>query len=435
MLRNKVFLIVLFMIWVGLLALPMDWVNLTASIHLPGIARFSVVDLYQLFLCSLVFFGGSKDAYVNRATRLLLGGAYFLAIYGLSVGVIRGNDFRNLALDLRQLIGFGAGLGFARHLYRLSAKERAFLFSFFGTLMLIIGFGQYIHLGINWAQAIAPVYLQGYAGRDFRVGYRSALALVDMATRLLVKVPELSLYVERATYLIPVLLFLQMAAFMLNGVRSYIMVAIVYWILSAYAVYTAGYRQRVGTIRYLVTSLVLGGIILAGVYVSRDTLYYDYGLNIFFTSTRTRVVRMISGEDESANSRFYEIVGVFGELEAIDYIFGRGLGGTTRDYIGYTVSGHVRGSHIGIITLLWKFGVVGCILFLLLLSGYYYTLPTFLERSDFKQCDPAWWTAKISAAGILSWAITGAVWDNWTLLIVAIFSVDVYRYWLIEEGQ
>ena len=430
MLRNKVFLIVLFMIWVGLLALPQDWVNLTASIRLPGIGRFSIVDLYQLFLCSLVFVGGSKDAYANRATRSLLGGAYFLAIYGLSVGVIRGNDFRNLALDLRYVIGFVAGLGFARHLYRLSAKERAFLFSFFGTLMLIISLWQYIHLGIDRAQAIRYFYLHDYAGREFRVPGRGALALSYIASFLLVKVSELPSYVKRATYLIPALLFLQMAVFMLHGVRNFAIVIIGIWILSVYAVYTAGYKQSVGTIRYLVTSLVLGGISLVGAYVLKDTQYYD--LNIFFTTTHMRVMRFIAMEDTSLNARIDEVVGTFGELEAIDYIFGRGLGGTVRDYIGYTMSGYVQSVHISIVAWLWKFGIVGCILFL---SGCYYALRTFLERSDFKQCDPAWWTAKISAAGILSWAITGAVWDNWTLLIVAIFSVDVYRYWLIEEGQ
>ncbi len=428
--RNKL-LIFLFIIWVVLLTLPRELVRMTLSIPLPVAGRVSIVDFYQIFLCALIFIGGTRDAYVNRAIKSLLGGVYFLTIFGISVGLIRGVDLRDLGLDIRLVIGFVAGLGFAKHLYKVSDKERALLFSIFGIIALVICGAQHFFLVTQMADTIA-VYYEG--NRALRVIKDNSYLVFMMSSFFLVRLIELSRWYSKrkVVLIISAVISLQLLIFLLNGIRSIALTIIVIWGLSFYAVYIkrSGIKKVFMLLKIFV---VFASISIVASFVLQDRLY---GWDLFVKSSIGRV-ETIYETGITGGGRLDEVAGVLNELETMDWLFGRGLGGTVQNYYIGSDNPNIRATHVSIIMWLWKFGFIGVLMFIL---GGYYTLRTFFTRSHPKRVDLDFilGSARISAAGILAWILLSCMsggWYKWSFFIVAIFSVDVYRYWLMKNRR
>ncbi len=430
MLRNK-FLIFLFIMCVVLLALPRELVRMTLSIPLPGAGRVSSADFYQAFLCAIIFWGGTRDAYVNRAIKSLLGGVYFLIIVGISVGLMRGVDLRNLGLDIRVVIGFVAGLGFAKHLYQVTAKERTLLFVVFGIIMIVISGAQHYFLTILMADTIT-VYAN--ANRSLRVLMDNFYILWAMSNFFLVRFFEVSRYCSerKMVLLASAVISLQFLIFLFNGIRSAMIIIIATWGLSLWAFYaeSGGIKKSLTFLKIFVAFACIG---IASSFFLQDRLY---GWELLVKSSIGRV-ETIYETGITGGGRLDEVVGVLNELGPMDLLLGRGLGGTVQNYYIESDNPDIRATHVSIIMWLWKFGFVGVFVFIL---GGYYTLRTFFTRSRSKRTDLYFElvSARISSVGILVWILGSCMsggWNRWAFMFVAIFSVDVYRYWLMKRRR
>ena len=424
---KKFYIYFIFGVWIVLLALPKDFVNLTLSIPLPGDGRVSIIDFYLLLLSTAVFWGRTNDRYTNSAVKFFTGVVYFLATWSIAVGIIRGVELRNLGLDIRSFLGFMAGLGIAKFVYQLDIKKRTYLYSVVGILML--GISVILHLSLSTQMATSAIgyYYTNSPDWELRVTESGAYSIFLISGFFLIYFPTLATWnsKKKINWLIAIFLSLQSVVVVLNGIRSIAILLALIWALSFYVVY--GIRS---SLQFLGIIIIFVGISFASFHFLSDILY---GWDLFFEGTIERFLG-ISHALSLGGGRMDEIIGVSKELDVADILFGRGLGGTVRNYVSFHPP-YILSTHVAILMWLWKYGVVGVVLFL---SGLYSTLRIFFFIGRRKQADLSInnIAVKISAAGILAWILltmmSGGL-GRWFMVILAIFAVDIYRFWLMRK--
>ncbi|MBC8488191.1 MAG: hypothetical protein H8D45_19355 [Bacteroidetes bacterium] len=402
-----------------LLVLPGSFINITLSVQL-GSWRLSIVDGFFLFLILKIFTFKVEDRYTYQAVNKILVIGYFLLLYGLVISFFRGINTYDLGIELRYFLGFFAGLGFTKIIYSIKQKERLLLLSFLCIALLV--FSLFLH--ILRATEILTDHMITYKSME-RVTDIQAFSLYALALLLMNNVVNLKYYNKRVNYMIPIIIFMQMIFYLLSGIRSFLIVTLVFWVAVVFSV-----RKN----NNLIVQMFIISIPILILFYSLD-YFRQNDMFLFFNTSFTRLEYFLleQSRDLMSTNRMVELTETLRELSPVDFLFGRGIGGLVNDYLGWTIRGVHRGIHIAIVNWIIKFGLIGVLIVVILIIITIRGIFLKLKDWDMKNI-----SVRLSSIMILTWLslqLLSGGWDRWIFFILAINIVEITRYFSMRKNH
>jgi hypothetical protein len=323
---------------------------------LPHFGRISIIDITILSLISIGIYNLNYKCLVPelKLARRLFIISVIAVIYAIIVGLLNGANLYYLALDTRLALGFLAGIAIYTCTYR-GDVEFHYVLSIFGACALVIALFL-IYYKVSDIISLETSFYYRAADSSIMTAYGPGCVLVPMllyyclCTRGLLGMIGVSLVLCAIT---SISIFAAIRSFAIVG--SFGVILVVYTVIIAKKpamqecrIGDAGLKLRAAGVSVIV------GLLLLSVTALQKTDYH-----MFYEKSMNRWEEL---KYVKYGPRYLELFELISQHRGIDYLFGKGFGGTYKTTV-IGKGGDALIPHISAFIFLLKFGILGQILF------------------------------------------------------------------------
>lgn len=398
-----------FVVLALLLILPGDFINLTLTLNL-GVVRFSLIDLFLLvfsFKAIKYYFSRNSVDVFNARFKEYFSVVLFILFYGTITSFAHGINFKFYGLEIRYFLGIFGGLGFSLFLRNIEIKRR---FYFLGGLSMLLLTVSLVYHVLEGKVVLDESVLRG--DLTYRATTIQAFSIYFISLILSPYLFTIQSFNKRISIVFPLIIVVQIIAFFFHGIRTFLIITIITWIM--FFITNITFKKLV----LFTTLLLLVVIIIKSTLSFFENTDYYYIVN----SSMNRLENSYDSFSQSSRvsgteSRLDELFKTINNLNLEDFILGKGIGGVVKDQVGWSQSGEVNGIHIAIFNWVIKFGIVGILIVMWFFNETYklYKEEKFISRNSYINL--------YSYIALVIWLLVQFIsggWDRWLFFFIFI---------------